>query len=88
VAVTPPYVGGATYDKAGKHLSLTFTNTAGAGSQFTIWGTTNLTLPLSKWRNFGSPTETTPGAYQFTDLQSTNVPQQYYLIQAVSPQSF
>jgi len=88
VAVTTPVLGGATYDKAGQHLSLTFTNTAGAGSQFTIWGTTNLTLPLSQWRNFGSPTETAPGAYQFTDLQSTNVPAQYYRIQAVSPQNF
>ena len=72
----------------GSILAVTFTNTAGAGSQFTIWGTTNLTLPLSQWRNFGSPTETAPGAYQFTDLQSTNVPAQYYRIQAVSPQNF
>ena len=87
VAVTQPNVGGISYN-ATAGVSLSFTNAAGAAAQFTVWGTTNIALPLSQWQNLGSPTESPAGTYKFTGAPTPGQPQQYYLIEAISPSSF
>lgn len=50
-------------------FQFSFTNTPGA--TFTIWGSTNVALPLSSWTKLGSLTNISAGQYQFTD---TNAP--------------
>jgi hypothetical protein len=77
--VTPPSLGGVAY-VATNGLSFSFTNTPGASAEFTVWFTTNLTTPFSQWLNLGSPTEVSPGAYQFTNPQATNNPQGFYTV--------
>lgn len=87
VAVSQPDVGGISYSSTAG-VSLSFTNTAGAASQFTVWGTTNIALPLSQWQNLGSPTESPAGTYKFTAAPTPGQPRQFYLIEAISPSSF
>ena len=70
------YAGGA----AGTGLKLAFTNSPGASGQFTVWGTTNLTLPFSQWSNLGHPAEVSSDNYQFTDAQATNKPARFYKV--------
>jgi hypothetical protein len=70
------YEGGA----AGTGLKLAFSNSPGASGQFTVWGTTNLTLPFSQWSNLGHPAEVSSGNYQFTDVQATNKPARFYKV--------
>ena len=41
------------------------------GATFTVWGSTNVTLPLSNWIKLGYMTNVSAGQYQFTD---TNAP--------------
>jgi len=83
--VTAPTLGGVTYTggASGAGLRFTFANTPGASSQFTVWSTTNLTLPFAQWSNLGHPSEVTAGNYQFTDAQATNKPARFY--QVTSP---
>jgi hypothetical protein len=47
-----------------------FTNTPGLA--FTVFGTTNVSLPLSNWTPLGSATEISPGQFQFTDQSNAN----------------
>jgi len=56
-----------------------FTNAPGAS--FTVCSTTNVALPLSQWLQIGSPTETSPGHYIFTDTPATNS-QTYYTVRS------
>ena len=80
--ITAPTLGGVTYSggASGAGLKLTFADSPGASGQFTVWGTTNLTLPFSKWQNLGHPAEVTSGNYQFTDVQATNKPARFYKV--------
>lgn len=57
-----------------------FTNSVGA--LFGVLATTNLSLPLTNWTPLGGVVEISPGQFQFTDLQATNNPQQFYLIRS------
>ncbi|MGD0745840.1 MAG: kelch repeat-containing protein [Verrucomicrobiota bacterium] len=57
-----------------------FTNTPGLG--FTALATTNLALPLNNWMVLGSVTEVSPGQFQFTDLQATNIPRRFYRVRS------
>jgi len=77
--VTAPTLGGVTYNSS-TGLSFTFTNTAGAATQFTTWSTTNLTLPFSQWVNLGNPTEVSPGNYEVTDRKATASKQTFYKV--------
>jgi hypothetical protein len=77
--VTPPLLGGSAYS-ASNGLSFSFTNTPGASAEFTVWFTTNLTVPFDQWLNLGNPSEVSPGAYQFTAPSATNNPQGFYAI--------
>jgi hypothetical protein len=63
---------------SGGAFQLTFTNLSGLG--FTVLGSTNPGLPLSNWTVLGSPIESPPGQYQFTDPQATNNPQGFYRV--------
>lgn len=55
-----------------------FTNAPGVA--FTVLVSTNVALPLSNWTVLGTPTEVSPGQYQFTDAQLTNRPLQFYRV--------
>jgi len=70
------YSGGAT----GTGLALGFSDSPGASGQFTVWSTTNLTLPFSAWQNLGHPAEVTAGAYEFIDAGATNKPARFYKV--------
>jgi len=50
--VTPPTLGGVSYSSSGG-LSFSFTNTPGATGEFSVFGTTNLTIPFSQWNVSG-----------------------------------
>lgn len=80
--ITAPILGGVTYagGASGAGLTLSFADSPGAGGQFTVWGTTNLTLPFSAWQDLGHPAEVTSGSYQFTDAQATNKPVRFYKV--------
>jgi hypothetical protein len=47
-----------------------FTNTPGLA--FTVYGTTNLTLPFTNWTPLGAATEISPGQFQFTDQSNAS----------------
>ena len=85
VVVTQPVLSGISYTKSGVNAGsqFGFTNTPGASGQFTVWGTTNLSLPLGRWSNLGHPTEISAGSYQFKDAQATN--QSFMFYQVTSP---
>jgi acetyl esterase/lipase len=59
-------------------VQFAFTSTPGAS--FTMLGASDPNLPVSSWTVLGPVTEVTPGEYQFTDLQATNNPLQFYLL--------
>ena len=54
-------------------FSFGFTNVTGVSSALYVYGTTNLTLPLSQWVSLGHPVETaTAGTYVYTNSPATN----------------
>lgn len=59
-----------------------FSFSAMAGSGFTAFGTTNLTLPFTNWTSLGAVQEVAPGQFQFTDLQATNAAQRFYRVRS------
>ncbi len=58
-------------------VQLAFTNVAGLC--LSVAGTTNPAV-ASSWIRLGSVPETTPGQYQFTDLQATNYTRRFYRV--------
>lgn len=68
----------ATADSGGFHLSLTNV----PGVHFTALASTNVATPLRNWTVLGAVTETSPGQYQFTDMQATNLPQRFYCVRS------
>jgi hypothetical protein len=80
--ITAPTLGGVSYSGGahGTGLQLGFSDSPGASGQFTIWGTTNLSLPFGQWSNLGHPAEVSSGNYQFTDVQATNKPARFYKV--------
>ncbi|HEU5396792.1 MAG TPA: choice-of-anchor Q domain-containing protein [Verrucomicrobiae bacterium] len=74
--VTGTIAGSATMTN--EQFRITFTNLPGAS--FSVWTTTNLSLPLSDWMWLGYPREITPGAFEFDDLNFTNNPQEFYRV--------
>lgn len=78
-ASTPIIVGGSTTLADGT-FQLSFTNTPGAS--FTVLGSADPTAPLTNWTVVGSVIEVSPGQFQFTDLQATNLPQRFYVIRS------
>ncbi|PWU20250.1 MAG: hypothetical protein C5B50_04375 [Verrucomicrobia bacterium] len=80
--ITAPALNVVSYSGgfSGSGLKLGFSDSPGAGGQFTVWSTTNVTLPFGQWQNLGHPSEITSGNYVFTDNQATNKPQRYYRV--------
>jgi hypothetical protein len=74
-----------TLTNGGPNAGLTagFVAAPGVTSSFTVWSTTNLTLPFGQWQDIGHPTESPLGPYSFTDPSATTNPQQFY--QVTSP---
>lgn len=80
VAPEPPALSSPAMSGDGT-FQLTFTNTP--GYNFTVLGTTNLSLALNNWDVLGQATYAPagPGSYQFTDPGAgTNQPQRFYLL--------
>jgi hypothetical protein len=65
---------------AGGSFHFTFTNNPSL--PFTALLATNGALPLSQWTVLGSPTETSPGQYQFTDSQANNGAARFYRVRS------
>ena len=63
-------------------LTFNFTSTtAGVRSSFTIWGSTNLTLPFNQWKNLGQPQYELPaGTYNFTDPSAATNGAEFYRV--------
>ena len=66
ISITP---GSGHFSGAGSY-QFAFTNAAGVN--FSVYGSTNVSLPLSQWKKVGAPVETSAGSYQFTDSSATN----------------
>jgi hypothetical protein len=61
-------------------LQLAFTSRY--GSVFSVIATGNVAAPLSAWPVIGVATETSPGQFQFTDSQATNLAQRFYRLRS------
>ena len=59
-------------------IQFSFTNTPGA--TFSVWAATNLAPSPVNWTMLGYVTNTSPGKYQFTDAQATNLARRYYRV--------
>jgi DNA-binding beta-propeller fold protein YncE len=76
-AVTPPVLTGGRFLGDGA-FQFGFTNQPGGA--FTIWTTTNLTLPLTNWMELGPPAILGAGQYLCTDPAATNGGQRFYRV--------
>lgn len=62
-------------------LKLSFAGVMGGQNiSYSMFATTNIALPITNWVQAGAATDSlaTPGQFQFTDPQSTNLPNRYY----------
>ena len=59
-------------------VQIGFSNAPGAN--FTALATTNFSTPFSNWTPLGVIPEISPGLYQFTDTQVTNMPERFYRV--------
>ncbi len=57
-----------------------FNFTAQPGQQFTVWSTTDISIPFQNWTSLGQATETSSGNYEFSDAQAGGVSQRYYRV--------
>jgi hypothetical protein len=67
----------------GGGFGFSFTNVPNASSSFTVWVSTDLTLPCSDWTPMGHPVETSEDSYslyQFTDPQAMTNAQRFYRV--------
>jgi hypothetical protein len=55
-----------------------FTNVSGMA--FTALAATNVSSNTSNWTTLGSPTEISPGQYQFNDPEATAAPRRFYRV--------
>jgi hypothetical protein len=74
----PPLSWSSTTNLPNGASQSTFTNLPGFG--FSVLASTNIMLPATDWTWLGGATETSPGQYQYTDLQATNFPFRFYRI--------
>jgi hypothetical protein len=58
-----------------------FSNSVGA--LFGMLASTNPALPLSNWTALGGVTEVSPGQFQFTDSQATNIACRFYRLRSL-----
>jgi hypothetical protein len=64
-------------------VKLSFAGMFGPGVSYSVLATTNIGTPLTNWVQAGAATDSlaTPGQFQFTDPQSTNLPNRFYRVQ-------
>jgi len=77
--ITPPILAAATTLGNGL-FQFTFSNNPGAA--FTVLSATNLSLPLTNWTVAGTPTNISPGVFEFTVPVSTNDSQLFYRVRS------
>ncbi len=77
VPIPPTRLADVGVDATGA-FSFTFTNTPGLS--FTVYGTTNLTLPFADWARLGMVPEVAPAQFAFTDPAATNTAQRFYRV--------
>jgi hypothetical protein len=61
-------------------FKVSFTNLP--GSSFSIWGSTNLVLPMTAWNFLGFARENPAGQFQFSDPTVTNRTQTFYRVRS------
>lgn len=76
---TPITLGGSAFQANGA-FQLNFTNLPGA--KFSVLGSADLSTPLTNWIVLGAAVEVSPGMFQFTDLQATNISSRFYIIRS------
>jgi hypothetical protein len=76
----PPIVLTNPKPLTGGAFQFSFTNTP--GRNFTVFGITNISVPLSNWTALAGLTETAPGQFQFTDLEATNHQTRFYRVRS------
>jgi outer membrane protein assembly factor BamB len=64
----------------GTGFEFSFTNTPGLS--FTVFGTTDLSLPFSNWPWLGMLTDSPPGLFQFIDSQTSSNAQRFYHVRS------
>lgn len=74
----PPIILNAPMRLANGAFQFSFTNTP--SRTFTVYATTNATLPFSAWIPVSGLIENPPGQYQFTDMQAVNTPRRFYRV--------
>lgn len=82
-SATPPKLGGITFTGGGGGGAFGFSFTNVPGASFTVYATTNLTLPFSNWPVVGQLTESNNGShsqYLFTDPEASNKVQRFYRV--------
>jgi hypothetical protein len=60
--------------------SFQFGFTGQTGKTFSVYASTNLTLPIAQWTSIGAAVETSAGNYSFTDTAATNSVQRFYRV--------
>jgi DNA-binding beta-propeller fold protein YncE len=78
-AVQPPVLTGFNILGNGA-FQFGFTNNQ--GGSFTVWSTTNLSLPFTNWTMLGTLTNVGSGIFGFTDPTATNDQQRFYRVTA------
>jgi N-acetylneuraminic acid mutarotase len=76
---TPPFISAPR--QLGGSFQFSFTNSVGA--LFGALTTTNLALPTTNWTPLGGVVEISPGAFQFTDPQTTNSSGRFYSLRSL-----
>ncbi len=56
--------------------------TALTGNSYTVLANANLDLPVSSWTELGAAMETSPGQFQFTDLDAPSFARRFYVVRA------
>jgi fibronectin-binding autotransporter adhesin len=81
IAPNPPVLTSSTMLDDGT-FQFGFTNQTGVG--FTVFASTDVSLPFNNWSNLGPAVETpaASGQFQFTDSQATNNPQRFYRVRS------
>jgi hypothetical protein len=59
-------------------FQFSFTNTPGMG--FTVFSSTNVAAPLTNWISLGVTPEVSPGQFQFSDPEATNMTERFYCV--------
>ena len=76
-AVIPPILTGSKITISGT-FQFSFSNNQGAS--FTVWTTTNVSLPFTNWTSLGLAASNGFSQYQFADPMATNSPQRFYRV--------